>query len=256
MKFLPFSAYESFVYLLAGILVLVGMDQAFNLTLSEMSQSVSGALVLGVVAYVTGHVTSHVSTIVLTTKIVRGRIGDVKETILNPVAFDSQLKKGPLARWFKPHIAPLDPLFHKLIAARASTELEPTIGVPPEGWERFVTQKAFVSYCFSKVKHHEIVYGRWNLFSQICDFSRNTSFALGVVSALLVGRSLVDAAGGELGRAGVNAGLAACAATAALFLFSRYVQFFRYRLAEILESYAVGPASAASTHEGRDSQDP
>lgn len=210
MEKVPFSAYDFFSYLFAGALLIAGVDYAFNLYWVLGRQlDVTQISVWLVIAFVIGWVNSHWASWLLEGKIVK--------LLGRP---ENLLFTDTLCRVFRHYRSPL----LALTADRILDKYQLLSGATGEGRDAYL-------YCYHLVKRQcSQAYARLQTFINLYGFSRNLSFATGLISlALMVGRCNRPCP--FLGR------LIVTSAVVSIPLFYRYLKFYRHFTIEVFTSY-------------------
>lgn len=210
MDKVPFSAYDFFSYLFAGALLIAGVDYAFNLhwVLGRQLDVTQFALWL-VIAFVIGQVNSHWASWLLEGKIVK-LLGRPENLLFTDTP----------CRVFRHYRSPLP----MLTASRVLDKYQLLSGATGEGRDVYL-------YCYHLVKEQcPQAYARLQTFINLYGFSRNLSFATGLITlALVVGR--FDGPRPFLGR------LIVISSVVSITLFYRYLKFYRHFTVEVFTSF-------------------
>lgn len=222
---LPFSVYDFFSYLVAGFVVLAGVDFGLrDAAALEEPPELALALLAVLGAYITGQLIAQLAGWLLE----RGalRLTDPPEETL----FADGTPAGKRPRWPQSLYRPLEPVTRDRVVARARAA-----DFPLAGDGAAAGGKALWKHCFVRVRSDAPTAARLATFSYLADFSRNVALA-----ALLAAVAII--AGMPLGRAGADPALwLAVALAAAVGLAARYLRFRRLFHAEAYIAYAELP---------------
>jgi hypothetical protein len=218
---LPFTIYDFFACLSAGLVTLVALAAAFTSS-DEWQQTPSAivCVVLIVVTYMVGHLVANVATFLYEATIVRRWLRMPSEILLVP----AQSPVG-LQRLFPGYYRPLPTVIRSRVAERS--------GQPVEDGP---SNDAVYLLAFSVVKRDAPTYARLSTFLNLYGFSRNVSLAALVAAACLLTGSLLGTAQTGLVAPGW---WAAGALVLAVGLFYRYLKFFRLYAFEVFVTYAA-----------------
>jgi hypothetical protein len=220
---IPFSAYDFFGYLASGFFLLVAIDYAFNGgRLLEEEHSVAYAIFWVAVAYVAGHVVAHLAGAVLEQGVVRKLLRSPEESL-----FDEQRPGGLLPRVFLGFYKPLPPETRRTVLQKA----EKVAGIATPG-------RGLFFHCHPIVMREEVAQERLGAFLNLYGFCRNLAVTMILcVPILIAGAYLVDSPESALSRHRLL--WAGAALVAAVFLFYRYLKFFRHYTVEVYRVYAA-----------------
>jgi len=220
MGSIPFSLYDFFGYLVAGVIYLVAADHLLGMTqLSTEDPPLQLQIFWLILAYVIGHVNAHWASWLLEKNVAR-RLGPPSKAL-----FDRETEY----RWFKHYRSP----FSEGTAQATLDKYEQMTGSREPGEDMFL-------FCYHQVKEQcPQAVSRLNTFVSLYGFARNLSFATVILAA-----SFAVAAARGLGSHGwVLAGLSLLAA---ITFFYRYLKFYRLLSVEVFASFRTGvkPESA------------
>jgi hypothetical protein len=212
---IPFSVYDFFGYLAAGVLVLAAIDYAFDggWVLNKDLGIVFSVFWIGV-AYIIGHIVANVSGYLLETKLVRRVLVSPEETL-----FQAKKTTG-WARIFPNFYEPFPVELQERILKKAKGEA--SIDRPG---------RALFLHCHSIVKRDEATQARLNAFLNLYGFSRNISTAAALAFIVLLADVLV-------GTVKDSEWIWLLAAMiAAVGMLYRYLKFFKHYTMEVLVTY-------------------
>lgn len=218
MRGIPFSVYDFFGYLSAGVITLAGASfayrgvEAFNLDLSG-----SQVVVSVIAAYLIGHVVAAVSGFLLERRLARRLIGTPTYWLF---------RRGQITGWRR-----LLAAYHKPLPAatadRVLSRAEATLGTNDLGEGLFY-------HCFAVVQADEQARGRLAVFLNLYGFARNTSmaaiFGAGQIGVAIAINDAVDPAV-------LSAGFSA-AVVVGIAMYLRYLKFYRQYSVTLYVSYA------------------
>jgi hypothetical protein len=216
MSSIPFSVYDFFGYLAAGLVVVAAADFAFN---GGSGLSTSLGLTAGflwiVIIYVTGHIVAAVSSFLLEDGFVRRFLGPSEEVLF------ADKPSNKRSRLFPGYYRPLPPETRQRVQKKAG------IGQPGP---------ALYLLCWAKVMRDSRLGERLNTFLNLYGFARNTSMAAAVAFLTLLAGALLNI---KLGPNYVNPrlGWAIAALIAAFALLYRYLKFFRHYTLQVFILY-------------------
>lgn len=218
MSKIPFSVYDFFGYLAAGYLVIVAVDHVLA---KELVLTDEISIPLGIFwlffAYVIGHLLAHLSSWLIQHNLV-GRW--LKGPDIN--LFQDQPKKWRDRPWkmrfFPGYFKPLPNLIRDQVQEKAKAE-----GVNDIGEAIFFT-------AFGRVKKDEKAMSRLFTFLNMYGFCRNISFALLLVSILMLVAAIAEKSLNHLLWAGI-------AFIGAIGMLYRYLKFFRHYSVDLFITY-------------------
>lgn len=213
MGSIPFSLYDFFGYLVAGVMCLVAADHMLDLGwLSTDTPPLQLQAFWLILAYVTGHVNAHWASWFLEKRVAR-RLGPPSKTL-----FDRQSEH----RFFKHYRSPLS----EGTAEATLDKYERMTGSRKPGEDMFL-------FCYHHVKEQcPQAAARLNTFVSLYGFARNLSFATLVLAA-----SFAIAAARGLTHSWVLTGVSLLAA---ITFFYRYLKFYRMFSVEVFASFRTG----------------
>lgn len=216
MNQLPFSVYDFFGYLAAGVVVLAGLTAAFvgDEPFQEPPSLLVGILLI-ITAYVTGHIVANLAGDLLERRLVRNHLG-----------------------------APTDMLLGSRSAGRVASAILPGYSTPlPDAMQDQIrtlagnrSGEALFFHCHAVMKSDSAVQSRLQTFLNLYGFCRNMTLALLIAAICLAGGLLIRTAetGPDVGP-GWWLGAAGLAAFGMLY---RYLKFYRQYAVELFTSYA------------------
>lgn len=218
MDRIPFSVYDFFGHLSAGVLLLATV--AFALEGSgalDIDLTMAQAVTLVVAAYVIGHVDASFSSFILERRLTRQLLGSPTERL-----FASDGPQG----WQKLVAGYFVPMPTE-IAERVIAKSEERVGVSQPG-------EALFYHCFAVVRKQEYPRERLATFLNLYGFSRNMAFAAIVATFILVAAAVTDTVpDSQYYWVG-----ATCALVFAVVLYLRYLKFYRHYALEIYVTYS------------------
>lgn len=211
MGSIPFSLYDFFGYLVAGVIYLVAADHILGLSwLGAQKPPLQLQVFWLILAYVIGHVNAHWASWLLEKHVAR-RLGPPSKTL-----FD----RGAKYRFFKHYRSP----FSEGTAQAMLDKYEQMAGSREPGEDMFL-------FCYHQVKEQcPQAVSRLNTFVSLYGFARNLTFA-----TLILAVSFTVAAVRGLGAHGWM--LAALSLLAAITFFYRYLKFYRLLSVEVFASF-------------------
>jgi len=220
MGSIPFSLYDFFGYLVAGVLYLVAADHLLGLAwLSTEKPPLQLQVFWLLLAYVIGHVNAHWASWLLEKHAAR-RLGPPSKTL-----FDRDTEY----RFFKHYRSPLP----EGTAEATLDKYSRMTGSRKPGEDMFL-------FCYHHVKEQcPQAVSRLNTFVSLYGFARNLSFA-----TLILAASFAIAAARGLGTQGWT--LAGLSLVAAVTFFYRYLKFYRLFSVEVFASFRTGVKPEAS----------
>jgi hypothetical protein len=227
VKDLPFSVYDFFGYLAAGMVVLVGLQflgGAPPVLGREHSAMDTIALVLAI--YIVGQVVAGIAKPVLEDFLVRRLLGPPSFVLV------SARRSGVMPAIFRGYFTPLPERVRKRLVARASDE-----GAPSSGEALFLHIRFH-----GELRNDPALMKRLDAFLSQYGFARNVALALTVIglSALVEARFVHRANLPFYGTMSLLLGVG---------MFYRYLKFFRQYSYELFNCYAGGAhASTRALH--------
>jgi len=210
---IPFSIYDIFGYLISGLLLLFGLDYAFNLGWilnRELGAQAWTAWVL--IAYLIGHVNAAWASWCIEKMIVGKTLGYPTKNL-----FSEKKAKG-----FSHYREPLDKNLASGIKKKFSQMTKTEFDL--KGHYPFL-------FCYHQVKDRcPNAYARIGIFLNLYGFTRNLSFALTTLGLVFVASALITK---NLG----NLGIGISAFVGAMTFFYRYLKFFRLHAVEVFTSF-------------------
>lgn len=224
MTQIPFTLYDFFGYLSAGVIVLVSADYAFNDAAELHSRlGTAEAVIWVVLAYVTGHALANVARTVLERWIV--------ERLLGRIPTETLMGKAPRhAIWpwiFPDYFRPLATATRERVAARAVAENLPLID-PGRDTDSRDAADALRNACQRNAAQEGAEPDE--RFPALRDFARNTSLACALAAIFILTAESPPSRWW---------GIAAAAASVALFY--RFLRFHRFYEAALLKRFARPP---------------
>lgn len=215
MDKIPFAPYDFFGYIASGFALLAGMQLAFGFPpVLGRQQTLVDSLFLLLVVYIVGHVLATPSKAILENLVVH--------RLLRPPSTNLLCERRPMIRafFFPGYYKPLPPGTRAVIRERARTE-----GVHEHGEELFL----HIRYS-SEIRGDEKILARLDGFRNQYGFNRNLCFTTVVVGVcLLVRAAMVHKF--EMRTYGI------AALAVGVFLFYRYLKFFRQYSYEMFNCY-------------------
>ena len=221
MDKIPFSVYDFFGYLAAGLVVVAAADFAFR-----SGSGLSATLGLGatfvwiVVIYVTGHIVAAISAFLLEDGFARRWLGPPEE-ILFRERLTGKLREHLFSNYHR--------ALPKETIKRVLDKAKPT-GIDKPG-------RALFLLSWAKVMQDNRVADRLSTFLNLYGFARNTSIAAALACLILVAGAFMNTKAGPpfmLPRLG----WAAAALFAAIALLYRYLKFYRHYTLQVFVGYA------------------
>lgn len=207
---LPFSSYDFFGYLAAGVLLLcAGVVSADYGSLLLQSQPASVILLGTITAYIAGHAVAHLSSTLLEHALTRGWIGAPEGILLH--GSKSNLWRGLLPGYSAPLSSELATQVSEKAIAR--------------GWGR--NDRTVFLRASTLVRRDPVIGARLDHFLNLYGFCRNCSMAL------LLGTVAIAVSAG-LSRDSTRLWLACGCFMTAVLLFLRYLKFYRLYTVEVL----------------------
>jgi len=210
----PFSLYDFFGYLSAGLIILAGADFALDLGIISLVGSSTVYLAVTIVAvYVLGHINANISSWFLEHTIV-GRI------LGNPalVFFETKYPKWKAFRWVFPG-------YFKALPSGVKDRVLSLLK------QRNITTESFVIFHHARTiaKREPVTWSRLETFLSLYGFCRNISCSLILLAALFGFETMV--CGKEQGY------YALFSLLAAFGMFYRYLKFYRQFSFELFTAY-------------------
>lgn len=222
MPSIPFSAYDVFAYLASGFVVIAAADFAFPGTwILDADLTVIQVFVWVGVAYIVGHVVAAVSAPLFQELVVEEKLGKREKALFGGAEWQRRTKSW--LKWLFPgYFEPLPAEIRALVEARAREA-----GIAPEGDGLFL-------YCDAQMRQKPEVAPVLANFLNIYAFARNACLAALIAAALLVSGAFFNRPNWE-----TKAWLAAAAVVASIFLFYRYLKFFRLYARDVFLFYSI-----------------
>ncbi len=224
MSRIPFSIYDFFGYLAAGVLLLAASDYAFDRRwLLRDDLGLVAGVFWTVVAYMTGHIIANIAGDVIERRLVREVLRSPEETL-----FWDQLPASRYGwrRFFPGHHRPLPAETQARLLAKADERA----GIKEPG-------RALFFHCHPLVLREQATRDRLDTFLHLYGFCRNTSMALLLVIPVLLAGALAHAVAGT--PTGDQIWWAIATAPLAMVgMFYRYLKFFREYTIEVLRTCA------------------
>jgi hypothetical protein len=215
---IPFSVYDFFGHLSAGVLLLATVAVALEGSGAlDIELTLAQAVTLTVAAYVIGHVVASFSSFILERRLTRQLLGVPTERLF--ASDDPQGWQKLVAGYFVP--------LPKEVAERVIAKSEKKAHISQPG-------EALFYHCFAVVRQHEYPRERLATFLNLYGFSRNMAFAALVATVILVLAAVTETApdshyfwGGAIG-----------ALVVAVVLYLRYLKFYRHYSLELYVTYS------------------
>ncbi|HEX7289535.1 MAG TPA: hypothetical protein VF250_00285 [Conexibacter sp.] len=222
MERLPFSIYDFFACLSAGLVTLTALAAAFtNSDAWQHTPSAVVCVVLVVVIYSVGHLVAHLASFLYEGVIVRRWLGAPSRILLG----HSPAPKG-MRQLFRSYYRPLPAEIQSRVSERAGRAVEAV-----------TSDDGVFLLAFAAAKHDAPTYARLSTFLNLYGFSRNVSLAaLVAAGSLLIGALLGSAQTGLVAPGWWAAGAFALA----IGLFYRYLKFFRLYALELFLAFGTG----------------
>lgn len=221
MPKIPFSVYDFFGYLAAGVLACVGVDFALDQHwIPDDKLPLQYIVFWVVVAYIAGHINANLSSFFLERLVALRVLGRPTKILMGATSW---------LRWIFPgYFTPLPRSVQERIRTRAR-----------EAGESFDSEALF-HHVRTIAKRDGVTWGQMQVFLQQYGFCRNVSFVLLVMAPLLYWSD--------------HSELATVSLISGLLMFYRYLKFFRQYASEMLSAYPdiVGSTTPARSHAGSD----
>lgn len=229
MPSIPFTAYDIFAYVTSGFVVIAAGDFAFaGDWILERELTIVQVFVWIGVAYIVGHVVSGVSAPAFQELLVERKLGKREQALWGGEAWREQTKSA-LKVLFPGYFEPLPGDIKARVESNARQE-----SIDPDGDGLFL-------YCDAQMRQKPEVAPVLGNFLNIYAFARNACLAALVAAVLLVSGAIFDRTNWE-----TKAWLAAAAVVVAIFLFYRYVKFFRLYARDVFLFYSTVDRPGAS----------
>jgi len=221
MDKIPFSVYDFFGYLTAGLVVVAAADFAYrNGSGLNVPLGLEATFVWLVIIYATGHIIASFSAFLWEDTLARRWLGPPEEILF----LDKRSGKFREKVFSGYHRALPDETKKRVI-----DKAKPT-GINKAG-------RALFYLCWAKVMQDNRVADRLNTFLNLYGFARNTSIAAAIACLILLAGALLNT------RAGPDfmvprLGWAAAALFAAVALLYRYLKFYRQYTLQVFVGYA------------------
>ncbi len=220
----PFSVYDFFGYLAAGAMVMFAWALATNapwLQASDVPVIASFGLVL--LGYVLGHTIAAVSSWLFEQQVVRRILGPSEEILMN-----ERQMSGSLRSVLPTYGRPLPEDIRNAVLAKASGE-----GINSGG-------RALFLHCLSTVRHDSATAERLGTFLNLYGFSRNATLACFMGAAMFLWAGVAHChCCCERGAQAHMFLWSAFSCVLGVFLFFRYLKFYRHYTQEVLLAYHV-----------------
>ena len=221
---IPFSDYDFFGYLAAGLVLIMAVDYGFDRGwLANTEPELVPATVCIFIAYVLGHAVAHLSWTLLEENFVRKVLRSPEETLF-------QERQETAWRYVFPGFyKPFPPETRDRILRRAK----------PAGFDK--PGRALFFHCHPVVMRQEACRTRLSTFLNLYGFARNVSFASLFAAVVLVIAFFRQTPASQETLAKDMLLWATAAIFVAIVMFYRYLKFFRFYTAEVFRTYAETP---------------
>ncbi|HEX7255164.1 MAG TPA: hypothetical protein VF236_04490 [Gaiellaceae bacterium] len=222
MPSIPFTAYDIFAYLTSGFVVIAAGDFAFpGSWILDRELTVVQVFVWIGVAYIVGHVVAGLSAPAFQELLVEGKLGKREQALWGGAKWKKQTRSR--LKWLFPGY--FDPLPEDIKARVESKARKESIAPDRDG---------LFLYCDAQMRQKPEVAPVLGNFLNIYAFARNACLAALVAAVLLVVGAIFHRSDWE-----TKAWLAAAAVVVAIFLFYRYVKFFRLYARDVFLFYST-----------------
>lgn len=218
MRGIPFSVYDFFGYLSAGVMTLAGASFAYRgVEAFSVDLNASQVVVAVIAAYLAGHVVAAVSGFLLERRLTRGLIGAPTYWLF---------RRDPITGWRRLLAAYHEPL-PAATAHRVLSKAEAATGTDNPGEDLFY-------HCLGVVQGDEHVRDRLAVFLNLYGFARNASMAAFIGAALIGAATVLN---DRVDRTVLWTG-ASVAVFVGGIMYLRYLKFYRHYSVTLFLSYA------------------